>query len=494
MTSICCVILHKFGVPTLDRAIRSVERVVNHIYIGCEPAKCAELRDSLSSYGCTVVPVPWSNDFSAALNRVLDVVSEDWILRLDDDNWLDDNAEGEIRAIADSNLANAYALLVEDQLSATDVAYSYALLLWRNSGLRYRGQVHERLFCNQKNCEVNWAELVNLRINHDGYKDDFARKLSRNRNLLATEAQKDFENEYVRAYLLLSGDMDFVERRQEVTEFLIQQMRAGSPRIQVAEVFARYVEEMVDSSRAHEIPQELMVLARAVYKGRPRVEWAFLTYYEAISDYRAMESTLMNLGFCALVEGIDFSLWMDVEILGYRLHDCILKYLEKLPAIMHTAAHLSMHFPAISPFFETKITGRGKATESLWIEQSDFQAFAQFAGERGFRPSSFQPKSTTVFTDERWNPPGNEGWWEISETVALTKLECEGLMAFRPLFETHCPPVLEKSHYGASPDYKVIETSSRRLRALHQLGEFLKHGPVTLHTYRWVRYVEIRLN
>ena len=148
-------------------------------------------------HGAQVTDFPWVDDFSAARNHALDLARGEWILVVDCDERLARSSRERLReTVRDCSAAGFSLELVNRDSPAPDAtdeddasgARWLALRLFRcDSGIRYRGRIHERpLFPDSGDHHVEEAHGV--RILHSGYLNtgDRRAKAERNRRLIET--------------------------------------------------------------------------------------------------------------------------------------------------------------------------------------------------------------------------------------------------------------------------------------------------------------------
>lgn len=85
------------GADHLPGCLRSVQDIVDEIVIG-DTGSTDQGPVLALSMGARVVPIPWTNHFAEARNRILDTVSSDWVLVLDADERLDPTTSARLRA------------------------------------------------------------------------------------------------------------------------------------------------------------------------------------------------------------------------------------------------------------------------------------------------------------------------------------------------------------------------------------------------------------
>ncbi len=133
----------------LPDCLRSLLRAVDEIVVvdtGSSDATVAIARE----FGCIVVQVPWTDDFSAARNQALEYASSQWILVVDADERL--LTPDILRNTVQESSPNTGGYLVEVQSSSvrsdggTDTYAVGMLRLFRNDQrIRFYGAIHEQV-------------------------------------------------------------------------------------------------------------------------------------------------------------------------------------------------------------------------------------------------------------------------------------------------------------------------------------------------------------
>lgn len=142
-------------------------------------------REIAARYADTLFDIPWTDDFSAARNAVLDRSTGRWYLTVDADEWLDGDIS-ELTAFlrAEDGCGLAYVvqrnyLELEDPEAFSD--FLAPRLARPDMGLRYAGKIHE-LFTGPAVPERKLAKTV---LHHDGYLPTQGRNLAKmRRNML----------------------------------------------------------------------------------------------------------------------------------------------------------------------------------------------------------------------------------------------------------------------------------------------------------------------
>ncbi len=147
-------------------------------------------------HGAYVADFAWVDDFSAARNHSIDLARGNWILIVDCDERLSGPSRERLRETVRDCPAAAFSLELVNQDSPAAVGadedkpagarWSALRLFRRDSGIRYRGRIHERpLFADAGDHHVEEARGVT--ILHSGYLSAADRRAKAERNLRLIE-------------------------------------------------------------------------------------------------------------------------------------------------------------------------------------------------------------------------------------------------------------------------------------------------------------------
>nr|WP_325251467.1 glycosyltransferase [uncultured Oscillibacter sp.] len=193
-------IIFKNEIRCLERCVKSLQALRDAVsceLIMADTGSDDGSRETAERYADLLLDVPWTDDFSAARNAVMDRCSGEWYLSLDADEWLDENIDGLLAFFRDRQRSEpTCGLTVRNYISPVEHNLYTDFLAIRmvrmSSGLRYVGRIHERWeFPDGR--ELLVYPLGGVVLHHDGYvmlNDGSAagkEKLERNMRLLQRE-------------------------------------------------------------------------------------------------------------------------------------------------------------------------------------------------------------------------------------------------------------------------------------------------------------------
>ena len=233
LLSVC--VMFKNEIRTLERCLSSAAYLQNVLpceIIAADTGSTDGSRAIAELYSDIVIDVLWTDDFSAARNAMLDVVSGEWCLMLDADEWFDENLS-DLTVFLSSPPAEISCVFIirRDYHTASfddwsDVAIGR--LLRMSDKPRYNGIIHEEP-CFEYSRIPFTGILGHPLIHHDGYVDmndssNGISKTERNirllRKKLSTDpdnlltllqffdvamSEPDYESELIRAMKLVEG-------------------------------------------------------------------------------------------------------------------------------------------------------------------------------------------------------------------------------------------------------------------------------------------------
>lgn len=157
--SLCMIVLDE--AETLQRAIESVQPIVDEIVIGIDDRTTDDSEEIAERFADKVFRFRWEDDFSAARNEMLAHCSGDWILILDGHEALRKSSLLLFRKMLDALPEGTEAVGFKLKMEAEDNNVSgLQLRLFRNNGrLRYKGEVHNVIECDPQKT-IGFADIV----------------------------------------------------------------------------------------------------------------------------------------------------------------------------------------------------------------------------------------------------------------------------------------------------------------------------------------------
>jgi len=103
----------------LPACLESVKDLVDEIVIADTGSKDGTI-EVAKRYGARCISIPWENDFAAARNRSLEEVHSDWVLWMDADEQLDDNAKAALPRLMAARGIDGYMVPIFNYLQSLD--------------------------------------------------------------------------------------------------------------------------------------------------------------------------------------------------------------------------------------------------------------------------------------------------------------------------------------------------------------------------------------
>lgn len=158
-------------------------------------------KEIASKYTDHIYDFTWIDDFSAARNYSLSKASNDWILMMDCDEWIQSLDIEELTYFR-KHLSAAVGSVTRENLTGSlqhpSKTYDQTERFFNKKRYHYTGRIHEQL--TPKFDKTFEAFLLNTTIGHDGYlmtEEERTAKSRRNISLLEKELAADPENPYI---------------------------------------------------------------------------------------------------------------------------------------------------------------------------------------------------------------------------------------------------------------------------------------------------------
>jgi len=214
MGSVSLAIMVRDDAERLRRAIRSCKNAVDEVVILDTGSKDDTVAIAKTE-GARVEEIEWPNNFSVALNQLLEKVNTDWVLRLDSDEWFEIDPTTVVRECASDADAFGFRIVRRDIQPGGGFEEISLIRLWRHSAeLKYQGIVHENIPISS--FQQVWPHKVEksapLWFWHDGYGSGHLEKIRRNVPLMERELLENPESAYFQA-MLAKGYKDIGDPR-----------------------------------------------------------------------------------------------------------------------------------------------------------------------------------------------------------------------------------------------------------------------------------------
>lgn len=209
-------IIFKNEIRCLERCLKSLQPLRDALsceLVMADTGSTDGSREVAERYANILFDFPWTNDFSAARNAVIDRCSGKWYMSIDCDEWLDPNIKGIITFLTTDRDFNFASVIIRNydtiELEAGG-RYSDFLavrLLRLSTGIRYEGTIHEHWPYKGDLRTMLISEAV---FHHDGYVFQDSAKLEekqkRNMELLQKQLEASPNNLVILTQCIESGD------------------------------------------------------------------------------------------------------------------------------------------------------------------------------------------------------------------------------------------------------------------------------------------------
>ena len=312
----------------LDRCLASMRQHVDEILV-LDTGSVDNSVAVAESYRARVEKIEWPDNFGAALNVLLGSVHTTWTVRLDADEWFDEQPAQELRTMIKDDRALAFRLIRRDLNSAGSFSEIALTRMWRtHEKIRYEGIVHEAIPIHS--FEEAWPSKIfvtsDIYFWHDGYAADLASKTKRNIEMLRQELEHSpgrLDAEAMLATTLYSaGNLEGLQRLDR----LIDKLLAGDferPSPQVALAVAMFLSAMPAEQVKGQRTTTLIASALQWYPKNPAV-----LYYSAIlekerGNLETALNYLLKLEARAELGDYDRSMAIPQEFLGEKLWNAL---------------------------------------------------------------------------------------------------------------------------------------------------------------------------
>lgn len=198
--SVC--IITKNEANQLKKCLQSLREYGFEIVV-VDTGSTDETRDVMEEYADICGNFAWCNDFSKARNYSIELATNDWVLVLDSDEWIETCALDSVRAVLESRPACVGRIeRINDIVTQGTIEKGHERIrrLFNRKFYHYQGRIHEQVVL-KKGMEARTEDQnVNLSIGHSGYagtEEERRKKAQRNINLLLSDLKEYGEDPYL---------------------------------------------------------------------------------------------------------------------------------------------------------------------------------------------------------------------------------------------------------------------------------------------------------
>ncbi len=194
-TTLALAVLTRNNERSIARCLESVEGVVDQVYVldtGSEDGTVALAR----MRGAIVKKTVWPDRFDVAFNALFGLVTEDWTLRLDADEWLLPGSGEVIRGVIESAPIDLFYMTRVDEHPDGSTSEMVLPRLARTAcRIRMKGRIHDHF--DPADLEGKRVAEIRAKFGHDGFAVAAPEiKQRRNLNLLREEVAENPDSLY----------------------------------------------------------------------------------------------------------------------------------------------------------------------------------------------------------------------------------------------------------------------------------------------------------
>ena len=179
--SLCMIV--KNEEENLQELLPSITEVFDHIVIG-DTGSTDNTLETARKFGAEVIEIPWTNDFAAARNKVIDKAPGKYIMYLDGDDRIDAEEFMKFKSILKSSKDEVYYVNLRDV--KTGETCLQKRIFPNRRGLQFKGAIHEQIEADPEKFRLLKAPLT---IEHRGYDnpEEVQKKSYRNLKIIERE-------------------------------------------------------------------------------------------------------------------------------------------------------------------------------------------------------------------------------------------------------------------------------------------------------------------
>jgi len=322
----------------IARCLKSVQNVVDEIIV-VDTGSTDGTQKIARELGATVVEREWPEDFSEALNGAFDLVTHEWTLRLDSDEWLLPGSAQALKAATAQSDVFACTVVFENYQADGRFSEQLGLRLWRTAPeMRLTGVIHEQFTQETLDRAAKGRKLTasKIRIGHDGYLTEaMPEKHRRNlalieKELRARPGNKYYEAERVRTLFQLADPTAEAENERFIDDLLTRTNEDIPPSVMVAGPLILTLDRLPDDQLQTRRTSDILTLARGWFPREPAVTYAAAKTYIRRNDLRSALDALLDLEDMATTSDYDRTgfthpamlqeaLWQNLALVAHQL-------------------------------------------------------------------------------------------------------------------------------------------------------------------------------
>ena len=274
------VVMVRDDAERLDRCLTSLAPVVNQIIVLDTGSKDDSVKVA-QQHAYRVLETPWPEAFDEALNILLDAVETEWTIRLDSDEWLEEDQLHKFQTLMSRQDAFLARLIMRNFNREGGFADMHIERIWRtHPEMRYRGVIHEQFWPDIRAAASEGRHMVDtdILVLHDGYAEgNREEKLRRNLRLVQKELELRPGNFYYEVVLADTLGELFEPGAEEVIDGLIQRcLRTMQPPqdLLIAIVFGKVMVTMPDEALRQPRTAKMIAYVQQYFTDLPPLMYA----------------------------------------------------------------------------------------------------------------------------------------------------------------------------------------------------------------------------
>ncbi|HRP01355.1 MAG TPA: glycosyltransferase [Candidatus Kapabacteria bacterium] len=195
------IILTYNSINTINKAILSAKKITQNIVIVDSGSTDGTIELAQRS-ACEVHFRKWSNSFAEQRNHGLKLISTEWVIMLDSDEYISMFDSEVFLNYHNNTKIGGINFIIKNILDSgqSSTLHRYTRMFRKNNAFKYQGAIHEQIRESIEN--QNYVVIDSeFEITHSGYSEINEEKLERNLKMLRNELDLNPEDDYIKYHL-----------------------------------------------------------------------------------------------------------------------------------------------------------------------------------------------------------------------------------------------------------------------------------------------------